>query len=476
MNRFLLPIVFLFTVSFLHAQDYFVSSTFLGTKTKLDLLLTFGLPVEYDVDMYKITYRTPGTDNLPDTASGLIVLPKVAAGTLLPIVVYGHGTTDGPNDVPSKLAGGYELALAYAAYGFITVAPDYLGLGDSRGFHPYVHAGTEASASFDMLNSTLEFLPTTTVDWDPAFLFLTGYSQGGHASMALHQELETVWSFSYPVTAATHMSGPYSLSGVMKNLILSDVAYGNPAYIAYIFLGMNEVYDLWGDVSTYFKETYVDDIIAFQNGDITLGVLNGRLLNSLQSTNGSPKNLIQDDVLNEIINNPDHPVNLALLENDTYNWVPNAPTRLYYCGMDGQVPFENALVAEAAMNLAGAADVQAVNQGANLDHGPCVIPSAVASIQYFRSFLEVSSSKGPASIASQIDVYPSPATDFIYIGTPLDETWSQVEFSIYNMQGELVKSGNARRRAIDIADLSAGIYTLTCTKDNELRYARFVRL
>lgn len=100
-----------------------------------------------------------------------MVLPVVPAGTQLPMVVYEHGTTSGPTDVPSQLRGGFEVAMGYAAFGFITLAPDYLGLGDSRGFHPYVHAATEASASLDMINGGLEYLDTHEPDWDPNFLF-----------------------------------------------------------------------------------------------------------------------------------------------------------------------------------------------------------------------------------------------------------------------------------------------------------------
>src|SRR5690606_21394525 len=282
---------------------------------------------------------------LPDTASGLLVLPKVPAGTPLPIVMFEHGTTSGPTDVPSQLRGGYEAAMAYAAFGFITLAPDYLGLGDSRGFHPYVHAATEASASLDMLNAGLEYLDFNEPEWDANYLFISGYSQGGHASMALHKEVQDFWSFVYPVTAATHMSGPYSISGVMKDLILSDESYGNPAYIAYIVLGYEVIYDLFDTVGDIFKDPYAGDIDSFYQGQITLGALNSRLLQELAlGGNTVIKRMLHDSIVNILENVPDDPINLALLDNDTYNWAPEAPTRLYYCGADEQVPFENSII------------------------------------------------------------------------------------------------------------------------------------
>src|SRR5687767_15342885 len=129
---FLITIVLFIHSAVLCAQDYLVDFTFLGSRTKWELLPVFGLLVENDIDLYKIRYKTLDVNMNLDTASGLLVLPKVADSTQLPIVVYDHGTTSGPNDVPSLLKGGYEIAMAYAGFGFATIAPDYLGLGEAR--------------------------------------------------------------------------------------------------------------------------------------------------------------------------------------------------------------------------------------------------------------------------------------------------------------------------------------------------------
>ena len=52
--------------------------------------------------------------------------------------------------------------------------PDYIGMGDSPGFHPYVHAKSEATASIDMVRAAREYLSTTNFV-DNNELFLTGY-------------------------------------------------------------------------------------------------------------------------------------------------------------------------------------------------------------------------------------------------------------------------------------------------------------
>lgn len=449
---------------------------FPGQPLQFELLVLFGQPVDYAVDLYRIRYKTPGSDNMPDTASGLLVIPQVPAGTLLPMVMYEHGTTNGPTDVPSQLRGGFEVAMAYAAFGFVTAAPDYLGLGDSRGFHPYVHASTEAYASLDMLNASLEYLDTHEPEWDPNYLFVAGYSQGGHASMALHKEIEDFWSFVYPVTAATHMSGPYSISGVMRDLILSDQSYGSPAYIAYIMLGYDEVYgNIFNEVGDIFKEPFATSISNFHEGNITLTVLNNELIAALAADGDTiNKRMFQDSIIDAITTQPDHPINVALRDNDVYDWAPAAPTRLYYCGGDEQVPFVNSLVAEAKMNANGATDVQAINLNPSYSHTQCVFPAVLSSIEFFQSFLNTSGIADLNPKAGELKVSPNPASDQIIIDW--ENAKGGMTYEIVNANGQTISRGHSYLNRIAVDQLTSGIYVVVCTAGGESRMARFVRL
>jgi acetyl esterase/lipase len=473
-SKILLLCLSLISGKAIQAQDYLVDFVFLGSRSKFELQILFGAAVDYDINLYRIRYETPGSDNLPDTASGLMVLPIVPSGTELPMVVYEHGTTSGPSDVPSQLRGGFEVAMGYAAFGFITLAPDYLGLGDSRGFHPYVHAATEASASLDMLNGGLEYLDTHEPDWNPNFLFLAGYSQGGHASMALHKMIEDFWSFVYPVTAATHMSGPYSISGVMRDLILSDQSYGTPAYIAYIMLGYNEVYgNLYNDIHEIFVEPYVTSIENFKNGTINLTVLNSQLIAALAASGDTiNKRMFQDSIIDAITSQPKHPINVALNDNDVYNWAPSAPTRLYYCGSDEQVPNENSIVAEATMQGLGALDVQAINLNPALSHGGCVFPAITASIAFFKSFVFPSAVEDLDTKAAELEVYPNPVLDEVVIDW--EKAHSGMNYEIIDSEGQTVDKGHSYFNRIKIGNLQGGIYVIICTAGGETRMTRFV--
>jgi hypothetical protein len=57
------------------------------------------------------------------------------------------------------------------------------------------------------------------------------------------------------VTAAAHLSGPYSLSGAMRDLILSETEYSYPAYIPNTVLGFNEAYGIYNNLSEILNKS-----------------------------------------------------------------------------------------------------------------------------------------------------------------------------------------------------------------------------
>ena len=164
---------------------------------------------DYGVAIWRITYKTIDIAGDPTIASGTVVVPDGAAGPR-PVVSEQHGTQ---TLALAADAGAEELAiyvpgLAFAGHGYFVVGADYLGLGDSMGLHPYLDAASEASAAIDMLVAArAAALQLDTELGDQ--LFLSGYSQGGHVTMALHRELERV-DHGFTVTASFPMAGPYA--------------------------------------------------------------------------------------------------------------------------------------------------------------------------------------------------------------------------------------------------------------------------
>ena len=414
---FTTTILFCFATFFVFGQTL-LTSQYLGHKTKQQLIAQYLIfPIKNGVNYYKITYETPDVQGNISIASALMAVPDDTTMTY-PLLCYQHGTSASKTDVPSALNGESALPILFSGLGFLTVTPDYLGLGDSPGFHPYVHADTEASAGADALQAIKDYALDHNICYDNR-LFLTGYSQGGHASAALHRLLEQNSAFN--IVAAAHLSGPYSLSMVMRDLLLSDQPYGRPAYLINTMFSYQYVYgNLYTDMSEAVKPQYVDKCNQFYNNQISLTDLNDYLVNALTASEGAPiaSRIFKDDYKAAIESDPNHPVNIALALNDTYDWAPAAPTRLYYCADDDQVPYQNSLVAEAGFMTNGAANIDAVDLG-NFNHVGCVTPALFNTINLFTT---VQGNLLPCTQISSVDeqqlpfeVYPNPARELFFV-------------------------------------------------------------
>ena len=159
--------------------------------------------------------------------------------------------------------------------------------------------------------------------------------------------------------------------------------------------------------------------------------------------------MLQDSIVANMENDSNYVLNVVLRENDLHNWATLAPTRLYYCGGDTQVPHENALIAEQSMQALGAPDVDAVQINATFDHGPCVFPSILSSISFFRSFIMTSIPDLPADVRS-LDITPNPAADNITIGW--DAVVQGTPYLIVNMLGNVLRDGHTTHKLIELVE------------------------
>ncbi|MEM6378950.1 MAG: T9SS type A sorting domain-containing protein [Bacteroidota bacterium] len=447
-------------------------------KTSLPLFfyqLVLGNEAKYGVEAYKITYTTTDIRGVLDTASGLITIPNTSAITS-PLALVQHGTVSGRDDVPSNLMGGYELGAFLTSTGYVAIQPDYLGLGESRGFHPYVHADTEASAGIDMILAAKEFLEQRDVAFNEQ-LFVTGYSQGGHAAMAAHRELEANYSETLPVTAAAPMSGPYSISTATKESLLSDDEYLFPGYALWTLMSYNEAYSLYDSVAQYVKQPYATYAEAFYNEEIALDSLQRALIAELTATEGSSvvRFMFQDSIIDAVINRPNHPFNLALEDNDTFDWTPTSPTRLYYCMADDQVSFENSLLADSVMNANGAADLTSFDVMPTADHIGCVTPASLATLAFFKQFAifsEITSTRDLVELEG-VNAFPNPTSGSIQLtGIP-----QSANLQVFDMQGRIQKNVVLRQGTndLDISGLSQGVYLFRVISDNGVWNRQIIR-
>ena len=440
-----------------------VEVTFIESRTKEAISSEFGVNAQFDVKLYKMLYETPDIQGNLDTASGLFIIPDDPTGTF-PLLSYSHGTVNDRNDVPSLLAGGAELAIIFGSLGYVTTAADFLGLGTARGVHPYVHADSEASASVDMLYAMRAHAET-----DPAItlndqVFVTGYSQGGHAAMATHRLIETELSNDFTVTAAAPMSGPYSISQEMRKFTTGDNVYLFVAYLASLVLSYEAAYgNIYTDLEEIFKPQFVEDIVLFENEEINLFDLNARMLSDLFLAGGFfPKLMLQDSIREIVVNDGEHPLMDALRDNDVFDWTPSAPTRLFYCTADDQVTFRNSILADSVMNTNGATDLDAIDVASNQDHGGCVDPATTATIAFFAQFQDVMVGTNEVFTQNLFEVYPNPVRDVLTIQMGTEQT-NNFTVNLFDVYGKLIRTeiASGDKLELEVAGLPVGMYLLS---------------
>jgi Secretion system C-terminal sorting domain/Prolyl oligopeptidase family len=467
MRSFILFVIFCVS-SYLVTGQSLVSATLNGSRTKAQITSLFSLNlVRNGAKFYKISYTSKDAKGQPDTLSGLMVIPDDLRFTY-PTLVYQHGTSDCKKCVPSSFGtqGGEEgqLGLLFAGLGYVAVLPDYVGMGDGRGFQTYVHDATTVSATEDMMKAVKEWTAQNGVVTNDQ-LFITGYSQGGYASMSYHQHVQKT-SGAAAVTAAAHLSGPYSLSGVMRDLILGEAAYNYPAYVPNTVLGFNEVYNIYNDLGEFFKPEYVDDIKSYYNGTLSLFNMNTMLAQKLITNTGASVGgrLIRDDVMAEIRSNPNHRINQILKENDLYRWKPESPTRIFYCKADDQVPYLNSIVARDSMYARGTSNsiLQVVDVNSTANHGTCVSPALTNSLLFFLSFQRITTSTQDGTIGDVVTLYPNPTSDYISIKGDVEVT----QVIIWDLDGRQRMNTLYSNDIVSTKDLESGTYIVTLINDN----------
>lgn len=336
------------------------------------------VPITYPVDVYKVTYNTPSYDGVtPTFATGALLVPQ-GAPCKMPLISYQHGTTTHRHGVSSYLSGEVVIGLAEATDGYTVAMPDYLGLGDGPGVHPYIHAASEATASLDMLRATREAQDSLGFELNGQ-LFLVGYSQGGHATMALHRLIETDFSDEFTVTASAPMSGPYDVSGVQAAVIVNDSVYSQPGYLPYILNSYRTVYNIAADWSDVLLSPYDQTLPPLLDGYHGMGDLNAAMPSI-------PNQILIPAVLDSFINDENHYFRVALRDNDVYDWTPTSPMRLYYCEADDEVYYLNAIVAYDKFIENGSTSVTKQSVGENYGHFECAFFALSAGKNWFDTF------------------------------------------------------------------------------------------
>ena len=343
-------------------------------------------PIKNDVVVYDIIYYTHWVDRKKIKASGLYFAP--ITNKEFPVLIYNHGTRIKPHR-SNNIRGENLICTIFATDGYGVLAPDYIGLGHGEKKHLYCHADSEAEAGIDFLNIIDDFNKDKGLKRNNQ-IFISGYSQGGHSAMALHIKLQNEYSDKYPVTASSPMSGPYDLAHTQASVMFEE--YTQPHYLPYLLIGMNAAYNIWPEKDFYniFKYPYDSIIPTLFQGNHSYSDINEALPKV-------PKDMLNDKLVNEYINNPDFFFNNLMKKNSVHDWKAEAPVQLCYCEADEEVKYENAIVAHAKMKEKGTKHVKLKHVGKKFNHRQCAEYACIYTKFFFDSFRKGSKKgrKGP---------------------------------------------------------------------------------
>jgi len=330
---------------------------------------------QHGVVIHKIVYETIGPWGGKVQASGMLALPQTE-GPAWPLVSYQHGTLTQRSDAPSA-ASDLE-GLVFAGTGYVTVLPDYLGLGDSSGVQFYLHARTTATTGVDLIRAVRTFCTNQSISLNGQ-VFLCGFSQGGHATLAMLREIEKFHANEFTISAAAPIAGAYDLSEVTTADFLSGRS-NSPVLLSLLLASYQEIYHLapsWADI---LQAPYDVNIPPLLNGEHSFEEIAELLPNR-------PSDVLRPQYLAAFRDNPKHPLRLALRESDVIGWKPLAPVRLYHCHADEVVLYANSTSARESFQRQGATQVQVVDPAPSIDysHGSGFLPCMELTKAWFDS-------------------------------------------------------------------------------------------
>ncbi|HHD75962.1 MAG TPA: hypothetical protein ENK95_03940 [Campylobacterales bacterium] len=339
----------------------------------------------YGYKAFKIPYTTRDEEGNEVKVSGLFViptgLPDIVNSTLgLSMVADDHGTIFANAEAPSVIANssgapdGSAIILTSVG-GFATVQPDYIGFGDSLDhYHPFMLKDSLANATVDFIKQVKIFAKDNNISLNNQ-LFLTGYSEGGYASMATLKKIEEEQLSDLTVSLAAPMAGPYALKPLADG-VLSQEKLSVPSFMAnvgYAYAKANNE-----EIDTVINTLYSSKLPTLFDGSKTRAEIDPLLSTDTKGATG----LFQDTFVADYFSNTNNWFTLAATENNLHTWTPTTSVRLVHCEGDEVIPYAISQLTQGTMSAMGARDVQLVPVESTLGLGTQVGHAACASLAY----------------------------------------------------------------------------------------------
>jgi hypothetical protein len=342
---------------------------------------------KYDIKVFKVNYKTSFKgDSI--TASGLLAVPiPKEKSDAFPLLSYQHSTITSNAQSPTvnPQAESTSIVLYMASTGFIVMIPDYIGYGSSSGyFHPFMIRQYSDNAVLDFIRASKEFIATEKPCKTNNKLFLSGYSEGGSASMSALNAIENdPRNSDIVVTATACGAGIYNLS-TFRSWMVGRPKYDQPYIIAYLLESFKR-----------YSNQVIDDSLVFSNEYATLvpemfdGVRSGDQINEIFNT------LSVGELFNDNFEHPDTIFNndknytglrAAFSENSISAWSLKSDVTLFYGKSDMWVPGEQSLKIYSEFRTQGATSRIKIDAIDGQNHNGALIPTLARSISWFKKY------------------------------------------------------------------------------------------
>ncbi len=327
-------------------------------------------PIIPHINRYKVLYETKDFFDNNTIASGLIAIPASRNKYLSPLL-YLHATSSTKQNVPSM--GSIEskfFACKTVQKKRVMIAPDYLGMGYHQGDHPYMISDITVKTSLDLLNSAVELLQENNFHIDEN-LILAGYSQGGHAALAVHKYLDFNPNPNYKIVKNFVMSGPTNLSTNMLQSMIYDEPSDNTSFFGALVIANYQIF--YGDI--YSNHAFKLEYQAVEQEALNI---NKKEIKKILPTNFT--SALDEGFLDEVKFNSESSLKYRLSQSDIIPWQASAPIVLSYSKADMSIPPKDTFHFYQLMKSMGN-DVSLRKSSNHIKHRMNFIPSVILMSQ-----------------------------------------------------------------------------------------------
>lgn len=298
---------------------------------------------------------------------------------------YQHGTITTDSEAPTSDPQSKNTAIAIyiASTGFVVMIPDYIGFGSSSDkFHPFMIKQYAVNAILDFIRASKEFIATEKPCKITNKLFLSGYSEGGSATLAALGAVEnnTVNS-DLTVTATACGAGIYDLEA-FRNWMVSQAKYDQPYFITYLLKSFKQYEGLELNDTLVFNPKFASIIPGMIDG-VRSGDEMNAMFGTLDIGELFNKNFAKPDTLFKYISDYDGLL-AAFTKNAVPAWNLKSDVTLYYGKNDMWVPGEQSLKMYQDFRSKGATLKISLVPLDGLDNVSAAIPTLANSVSWFK--------------------------------------------------------------------------------------------